>query len=152
MGGALPAAMGVKVPFPNQNVWCISGDGGFQMNLQELMTCVQENIPVKIAIINNGYLGMVRQWQELFYQRRYSATPLMNPDYVQLARAFGIPGYVVRSRPELTPAVEEALSHPGPALIDFQVEEEENCYPMIAPGTSNSQIIMPKRFAEEARV
>ena len=152
MGFALPAAMGVKVAFPNEDVWCISGDGGFQMNLQELMTCVQENIPVKIAIINNGYLGMVRQWQELFYQRRYSATPLMNPDYVQLARAFGIPGYVVRSRPELTPAVEEALSYPGPTLIDFQVEEEENCYPMIAPGTSNSQIIMPKRFTEEARV
>ncbi|HEX2173417.1 MAG TPA: biosynthetic-type acetolactate synthase large subunit [Dehalococcoidia bacterium] len=151
MGFALPAAMGVKVAFPDEPVWAISGDGGFQMNLQELMTCVQENIPVKVAIINNGYLGMVRQWQELFYQRRYSATPIMSPDYVQLARAFGIPGYCVRTRAELAPAVEEAISYPGPVVIDFRVEEEENCYPMIAPGTSNSQIILPQR-SQEARI
>jgi acetolactate synthase-1/2/3 large subunit len=148
MGFALPAAMGVKVAHPDEPVWAISGDGGFQMNLQELMTCVQEDIPVKIAVINNGYLGMVRQWQELFYERRYSATPILSPDYVQLARAFGLPGFSVRSRDAIAPAVEAAIAHPGPALIEFVVEEEENCYPMIAPGTSNSQIILPRQAAE----
>ena len=92
MGFALPAAIGAKLACPDKEVWVVAGDGGFQMNMQELMTFVQEGIKVNIAVINNGYLGMVRQWQELFYQRRYAATPMLNPDFVQLAEAFGIPG------------------------------------------------------------
>jgi len=145
MGFALPAAIGVKVGRPEEMVWCIDGDGSFQMTIQELATITQENIAIKIAIINNGYLGMVRQWQELFYERRYVDTKLWNPDFVKIAEAYDIPGIRVRHREEVIPAIQKAIDHPGPFLIDFFVKPEENVYPMVPPGESISRILeMPK--------
>ncbi len=141
MGFELPAAIGVKVAHPEEVVWSIAGDGGFQMTVQELGTIAQENIAVKIAIINNGYLGMVRQWQELFYERRYVDTKLWNPDFVKIAEAYDIPGIKVKSREEVTPAIQKAMDYPGPFLIDFVVEPEENVYPMVQPGGSLSRIL-----------
>jgi len=141
MGFELPAAMGAKVGCPEDTVWCIAGDGGFQMTIQELATIVQEKVAVKIAIINNGYLGMVRQWQELFYERRYVATPLSGPDFVKIAEAYGIPGLKVRHKEEVIPAIEQAMAHQGPFLIDFVVEPEENVYPMVPPGASISEVL-----------
>jgi acetolactate synthase-1/2/3 large subunit len=136
MGFALPAAIGAKLACPEQEVWVVAGDGGFQMNMQELMTLVQEGIKVNIAVINNGYLGMVRQWQELFYQRRYAATPMLNPDFVKLAGAFGIPGRTVTARDEVAGAIAEARNAAGPFLIEFQVEQETSVYPMVPAGAS----------------
>ncbi len=141
MGFELPAAMGAKVGQPEETVWCIAGDGGFQMTVQELATIVQEHLAVKIAIINNGYLGMVRQWQEFFYERRYVDTKLWNPDFVKIAEAYDIPGIKVKSREGVTPAIQKAMDYPGPFLIDFVVEPEENVYPMVQPGESLSQIL-----------
>ena len=141
MGFELPAAMGAKVGCPDTTVWCIAGDGGFQMTIQELATIVQEKIAVKIAIINNGYLGMVRQWQELFYGRRYVATPLSGPDFVKIAEAYGIPGLRVRHKAEVVPAIRQAMAEPGPFLIDFMVEPEENVYPMVTPGAALTQVL-----------
>ncbi|MFC1923914.1 biosynthetic-type acetolactate synthase large subunit [Chloroflexota bacterium] len=141
MGFDLPAAIGAKVGRPEENVWCISGDGSFQMTIQELGTVAQENTAIKIAIINNGYLGMVRQWQELFYERRYVATPLSGPDFVKVAEAYGIPGIRVNSKKEVVPAIQKAMEHDGPFLIDFIVEPEENVYPMVPPGASLAEII-----------
>jgi acetolactate synthase-1/2/3 large subunit len=141
MGFAVPAAMGVALARPNEPVWAISGDGGFQMNMQEIATMVQEGIPVKMAIFNNGYLGMVRQWQQFFHGRRYSATPIWSPDYVRLAEAYGIPGRRVETGAEVEDAVREALERPGPALVEFQIEQEANVFPMIPPGGSLSEPI-----------
>jgi acetolactate synthase-1/2/3 large subunit len=141
MGFALPAAMGAKVALPDEMVWCVVGDGGFQMNVQELGTIAQEQIPVKIAILNNGFLGMVRQWQEFFYEKRYSSTPIANPDFVKLAEAYGIRALKVTKKNGVAPALREAIDFPGPFLIDFVVEEEENVYPMIPTGGSLSDII-----------
>jgi acetolactate synthase-1/2/3 large subunit len=141
MGFALPAAMGVQFACPDQTVWVIAGDGGFQMNIQELMTIVQEGLPIKIAIINNGYLGMVRQWQELFHDRRYSATPMLSPDFVAVAAAYGIPGICVRQQADVEAAIEAAYATPGPMLLEFQVEREVNVFPMVAPGASISDMI-----------
>ena len=141
MGFELPAAMGAKVGCPDTTVWCIAGDGGFQMTIQELATIVQEKIAVKIAIINNGYLGMVRQWQELFYGRRFVATPLSGPDFVKIAEAYGIPGLRVRHKVEVVPAIRQAMAEPGPFLIDFMVEPEENVYPMVTPGAALTQVL-----------
>jgi acetolactate synthase I/II/III large subunit len=141
MGFAVPAAMGVALARPDEPVWAISGDGGFQMNMQEIATMVQEGIPVKMAIFNNGYLGMVRQWQQFFHGRRYSATPIWSPDYVRLAEAYGIPGRRVETGAEVEEAVREALERPGPALVEFQIEQEANVFPMIPPGASLSEPI-----------
>lgn len=141
MGFELPAALGAKVGIPDEIVWAVAGDGGFQMTMQELATAVQDSIAVKIAILNNGYLGMVRQWQELFYERRYVATPLSGPDFVKLAEAFGVPALRVTSKSEAIPAIQKALEHPGPFLIDFMIEPEENVYPMVAPGATIAEII-----------
>jgi acetolactate synthase I/II/III large subunit len=141
MGFGLPAAIGAKIGNPAENVWCIDGDGSFQMTLHELATIVQEKIAVKIAIINNGFLGMPRQWQELLYSRRYVASQLVNPDFVKLAEAYGIPGCCVRYKEEVVPAIERAMAEPGPFLIDFQVEPEENVYPMVPPGASLVEIL-----------
>jgi len=141
MGFELPAAIGAKVGCPEDNVWAICGDGGFQMTIQELATAVQDNVAVKIAIINNGFLGMVRQWQELFYKRRYVATPLSNPDFVKVAEAYGIPGIKVTDKKQAVPAIQKALAYEGPFLIDFVVEPEENIYPMVAPGCTLAEII-----------
>lgn len=152
MGFELPAAIGAKVGCPEETVWCIAGDGGIQMTIQELATAVQDNIAVKIAIINNGYLGMVRQWQELFYGRRYVATPLSSPDFVKVAEAYGLPGIRVTDKLQVVAAIEEAMAHEGPFLIDFQVEPEENVYPMVAPGAALAQIIEEPRRDIEAKV
>ncbi|MBI2329417.1 MAG: acetolactate synthase large subunit, partial [Chloroflexi bacterium] len=141
MGFGLPAAIGVKIGCPDNIVWCIDGDGSFQMTLQELATITQEKAAVKIAIIDNGYLGMVRQWQELFYGKRYVATPLSGPDYVKVAEAYGIPGLRVKHKEEVVPAIEQAMAEPGPFLIDFVVEPEENVYPMVRPGAALSELI-----------
>ncbi len=141
MGFAVPAAMGVHFARPDEPVWAISGDGGFQMNMQEIATMVQEGIPVKMAIFNNGYLGMVRQWQQFFHGRRYSATPIWSPDYVKLAEAYGIAGYRVEQAGQIDEAVERALREPGPALVEFMIEQEANVFPMIPPGGSLSEPI-----------
>jgi len=145
MGFELPAAIGAKVGCPGEMVWCIAGDGGFQMTIQELATITQENIAVKIAIINNGYLGMVRQWQELFYEHRYVDTKLWNPDFVKIAEAYDIPGIRVKRREEVNPAIQKAMDYPGAFLIDFVVEPEENVYPMVPLGGSLSETLeLPK--------
>ncbi len=141
MGFELPAAMGAKVGRPEDTVWCIAGDGGFQMTIQELATIVQEKIAVKVAILNNGYLGMVRQWQEMFYQRRYVATPLSGPDFIKIADAYGIPALRVTRREEVVPAVEQAMAEAGPFIIDFKIEPEENVYPMVPPGAAVAEVL-----------
>ncbi|MCK4862971.1 MAG: biosynthetic-type acetolactate synthase large subunit [Dehalococcoidales bacterium] len=146
MGFGLPAAMGAKVGRPDKTVWCIDGDGSLQMTIQELATLVQDNIAVKMAIINNGYLGMVRQWQDLFYDKRYVATPISCPDFVKVAEAYGIPGLRVTRREEVAGAIDQAMAYDGPFLIDFMVEPEENVFPMVPPGASNIEFIeQPKK-------
>lgn len=141
MGFGLPGAIGAKIGCPDRTVWLIDGDGSFQMTLHELATAVQEQAAIKIAIINNGYLGMVRQWQQLFYKGRYVATPLSCPDFVKIAEGYCLPGIRVKRREEVVPALEQAMAHPGPFLIDFMVEPEENVYPMIPPGATLSEVI-----------
>lgn len=148
MGFALPAAIGVKVGRPDETVWATIGDGGFQMTLQELATVQQEKLALKIAILNNGYLGMVRQWQEIFFQRRYSATPLLGPDFVKLAQAYDIPGLAVLEKDQVIPAIKQAMTIDGPALIDFRIEQEENVYPMVAPGGSIGDMLRRPQPAE----
>jgi acetolactate synthase I/II/III large subunit len=149
MGFELPAAIGVKVGRPESQVWCIAGDGSFQMTMHELATLVQDKIAVKIAIINNGYLGMVRQWQELFWEKRYSGTPLWCPDFVKLADAYGIPGIQVNTKNQVIPAIKKAIEYDGPFLINFVVEPEENVYPMVPPGAGLSNVLEePSREVE----
>ncbi|MEW6034471.1 MAG: biosynthetic-type acetolactate synthase large subunit [Chloroflexota bacterium] len=141
MGFELPAAIGAKIACPGEIVWCVAGDGGFQMTIQELATVVQDRVAVKIAIINNGYLGMVRQWQELFYNKRYVGTPLWSPDFVKVAAAYGIPGMHVKHKKDVAPAIEKALACEGPYLIEFMVEPEENVYPMVPPGAALADLM-----------
>jgi acetolactate synthase-1/2/3 large subunit len=141
MGFAVPAAMGVALARPAEPVWAISGDGGFQMNMQEIATMVQERIPVKMAIFNNGYLGMVRQWQQFFHGRRYSATPIWSPDYVRLGAAYGIPAWRVERADQVEDVLRAAQAHDGPALVEFLIEQEANVFPMIPPGASLSEPI-----------
>ncbi len=145
MGFELPAAIGVKIGCPDDEVWCITGDGCIQMTIQELATIRQENLPVKIAIINNGYLGLVRQWQELFYNRAYVGVKLWNPDFVKIASAYDIPGIKVTRSEDVVPAIQKARDATGPFLIDFVVEPEANVYPIIPPGkTLNHSLEMPR--------
>ncbi len=141
MGFALPAAIGAKFACPEKEVWVVAGDGGFQMTAAELATIVQEKIKINIAIINNGYLGMVRQWQEFFYERNYEATPLVSPDFVKLADAHGIPGRAVRKRSEVESAVSAARSASGAYLLNFMVEKEDSVYPMIPAGSALHEMI-----------
>lgn len=143
MGYGMPAAMGAKVAVPDEQVICISGDASFQMNCQELGTLSQYGINVKTIIINNGWQGMVRQWQEAFYDERYSQSDMMPgmPDFVRLAEAFGVKGMIVRSRDELQGAIAEMLAYDGPVLLDARVKRDENCYPMVPSGKNNSQMI-----------
>ncbi|WP_448281898.1 biosynthetic-type acetolactate synthase large subunit [Phormidesmis priestleyi] len=148
MGFGLPAAMGAKVAVPHEQVICISGDSSFQMNLQELATLAQHRINVKTMIINNGWQGMVRQWQEAFYDERYSSSNMEvgMPDFVKLAEAFGVKGMRVESRDELSSAIAQMLAHDGPVLMDVRVNRHENCYPMVPNGHSNAQMIgLPER-------
>ena len=145
MGFGLPAAIGAQVARPDSEVWAIVGDGGFQMTLHELATAVQEQLPIRIAVCNNGYLGMVRQWQELFYDERYESTRLLNPDFVKLAEAYGVRAWRVTRPDESMGAVAEARAHDGPALIDFQVAEEGeegNVYPMVPAGGAITDMLL----------
>jgi len=141
MGFELPAALGAKIGCPDETVWCIAGDGGFQMTIQELATMVQEKVAVKIAIMDNSFLGMVRQWQEMFYGKRYVATPLSGPDFVKIAEAYGFPGLRVEHKEEVVPAIQKAMEEPGPFLIDFKIEPEENVYPMVPPGAALAEVL-----------
>jgi acetolactate synthase-1/2/3 large subunit len=141
MGFALPAAIGAKFAKPDAEVWVVVGDGGFQMTMSELATIVQEKINIKIAIINNGFLGMVRQWQEFFYDKRYVATPLVAPDFAALANAFGIRGERITKRAEVVPVIRSARESAETVLIDFRVEQEDSVYPMVAAGASLSDMI-----------
>jgi acetolactate synthase I/II/III large subunit len=151
MGFALPAAIGAKVGRPDAEVWVVVGDGGFQMTLCELATMVQEDLDVKVCIINNGYLGMVRQWQEFFYQRRYAATPISAPDFEKLAAAYGVWGATVEVRSEVEPTVEAARRHPKGAVIDFRVEQEDSVFPMVPAGNDlHNMIRRPSPIVETA--
>jgi acetolactate synthase-1/2/3 large subunit len=149
MGFGLPAAIGAKFGQPNEEVWAIAGDGGFQMTLCELATAVQENIDINIAILNNQYLGMVRQWQEFFYEERYNATPMFTPDFVKLAEAYGIPAMRVTSRDQVTEAVAFARGVKGPALIEFVVEKEDIVYPMVPAGADLHAMIRRPKVGED---
>jgi acetolactate synthase-1/2/3 large subunit len=143
MGYGMPAAMGAKMAVPDSEVICISGDASFQMNSQELATLAQYKISVKTVILNNGWQGMVRQWQEAFYGERYSSSNMEvgSPNFKKLAEAYGVKGITVHDRSELKDAIAEMLAHDGPVLVDAHVTKDENCYPMVAPGKSNSQMI-----------
>jgi acetolactate synthase-1/2/3 large subunit len=145
MGFGFPAAIGAKVGMPDEEVWAIVGDGGFQMTLAELATAKQENIKVNIAILNNAFLGMVRQWQEFFYEERYQATPMFNPDFVKLGEAYGIPSMRVENRDQIEESVAFARQHDGPVLIEFVIEKEEIVYPMVPAGADlHNMIRRPK--------
>jgi acetolactate synthase-1/2/3 large subunit len=141
MGFALPAAIGAKIARPDAEVWVVCGDGGFQMTMCELATIAQEKLDVKVAIINNGYLGMVRQWQEFFYDRRYAATPITGPDFVKLADAFGLWATAVGRRVDVDPAVRGARLQQTAAIIDFRVEQEDSVYPMVPAGADLHKMI-----------
>jgi acetolactate synthase-1/2/3 large subunit len=141
MGFGLPAAIGAKMARPDAEVWAIVGDGGFQMTQAELSTAAQEGVKVNVAVINNGYLGMVRQWQEFFYDRRYAATPLRNPDFVKIAEAHGLLGLRVEKRPEVQDIVQRAREAEGTVLIDFRVEQEDSVYPMVPAGADLDAMI-----------
>jgi len=148
MGFALPAAIGAKLACPDKEVWVIAGDGGFQMTLYEMATIVQEKLKINIAILNNGYLGMVRQWQEFFYDARYAATPILSPEFTKLAEAYGIPGYLVEQRAEVMSVLEEVRSSSGPALIEFRVKMEDAVYPMVPAGANLQDMIKREKAAQ----
>ena len=141
MGFSLPAAIGASFSNRDKDIWVIVGDGSIQMTITELATAVQENANIKIAIINNGYLGMVRQWQQLFYDSRYSETPISSPDYVKLSEAYGLKGFRVISRPEIPGVIKEAQSIKGPVLVEFVVEQHDMVYPMVPAGADLDEMI-----------
>jgi acetolactate synthase-1/2/3 large subunit len=145
MGYSLPAALGVQAARPDEPVWVVAGDGGFQMNLQELATVSQEGLPIKIVVVNNGYLGMVRQWQELFHEARYIGTRISSPDFVRLAASYGIPAGCVSDAGELEAAFAAANETKGPFLLDCKVDWDENVYPMVKPGTSIADFVEDPR-------
>jgi acetolactate synthase-1/2/3 large subunit len=148
MGFALPAALGAALACPDETIWVICGDGGFQMTNQELATLRQEGIRnVKVAIVNNGFLGMVRQWQQLFENRRYSGTPLSGPDFPRLAEAYGVRALAVEHVDEVERAIEEAWDHDGCVVIDFRVEREANVFPMVPQGKSIGEMITEAEMA-----
>jgi acetolactate synthase I/II/III large subunit len=151
MGFEVPAAVGAQVARPGETVWTICGDGGFQMTLQELATMVDARTPVKMAIMNNGYLGMVRQWQELFYQDNYVAVAMTQPDFLKLADAYGIRAMRITEKEQVDNAIREAESHPGPVLLDFQVEAEGNVWPMVPAGAALKETVEAPRDASEVR-
>jgi acetolactate synthase-1/2/3 large subunit len=146
MGFEVPAAMGVQFAKPRNTVWSICGDGGFQMTLQELATIVEHELPIKFAIINNNYLGMVRQWQSMFYDDNLQSVRLFQPDYVKLAEAYGMAGLRVTDKTEVESAIDKALAHPGPVVIDFEVEEAENTFPMMPPGASLAETVDQPKY------
>ncbi|MEX0783216.1 MAG: biosynthetic-type acetolactate synthase large subunit [Dehalococcoidia bacterium] len=141
MGFELPGAIGAQVALPDQEVWAICGDGGFQMTMQEMAVLVDEQLPVKIAIFNNGYLGMVRQWQQLFYDKNFVSVAMTQPDFCKLADAYGIKAIRAETKSDVLPAIKEAREHKGPVLIDFQIDQEENVWPMVPAGASLAETI-----------
>jgi acetolactate synthase-1/2/3 large subunit len=141
MGFGLPAAIGAWFAHKDQEIWAIAGDGGFQMTQAELITAVQENANVKIAVMNNNFLGMVRQWQEFFFEKRYSAVNMLTPDFVKVAEAHGVPARRVSLPEEVDEAIEWARQTPGPVLLEFRVEREDSVYPMVPSGASLDQMI-----------
>ncbi len=142
MGYGLPAAMGAKIGRPDRIVFAMVGDGGFQMTIQELGTISQYNIDIKIIVLNNNFLGMVRQWQQLFFEKRYSFTEMKNPDFVGIAKAYGLASQKVTSRDQLEVAIQEMIDHKGPYVLEVVVEQEDNVFPMIPTGASISDIIL----------
>lgn len=142
MGYGFPAAIGAQLGCPDKIVVDIAGDGSIQMNIQELSTVARLNIPVKIAILNNGFLGMVRQWQELFYQKRYSGVNLNgNPDFVKLAEAYGASGFLIEKKEDVRPTIEKAFSIKGPVVMDFRIDPTENVFPMVPAGQAIHRMI-----------
>ena len=148
MGFGLPSAIGAKIGRPDLEVWAVVGDGGIQMSLNELATAAQEKLDINIAVLNNGYLGMVRQWQDLFQQKNYSEVEISGPNLGKLAEAYGITGITVRTDAEIAPAIARARSIDGPVLIDFVIEPEANVYPIVPPGASNSEMMHDHRFRD----
>jgi len=141
MGFGIPAALGASFARPDEEIWAVVGDGGFQMAMPELATLVQERKPVKIAVMRNGYLGMVRQWQELIHNHRYSEVSISCPDLLKLASAFGIMAMRAQTKEEVAEVIAEARSHPGPVLLDFVVDQEVNVYPMVTPGKALNEML-----------
>jgi acetolactate synthase-1/2/3 large subunit len=140
MGFGLPAGIGAKIGRPDKEVIAFVGDGGFQMTLQELGTIMQYNVPVKIIVLNNNYLGMVRQWQDMFFEKRYASTELVNPDFIMIAKAYNIPGKIVTKREDLVSSLEGMLSAEGPYILEIKIEKEGNVFPMVEPGSSVSEV------------
>ncbi|CAI8020147.1 Acetolactate synthase large subunit [Geodia barretti] len=151
MGFELPAALGAQLGRPGATVWSVAGDGGFQMTLQELITAVEEKLPIKIALFNNGYLGMVRQWQEMFFDGHLKEVPMPGPDYVKLANAYGIPALRVEHQEDVAAALQEAKAYDGPFLIEFVVERDTNVFPMVPPGGSLADTMEDPRTMAAAR-
>jgi len=151
MGFGLPAAIGAWFARRDELIWAIVGDGGFQMTAAELSTCAQEGVKINVAIINNGYLGMVRQWQELFYERRYTSTPIRSPDFVKLAEAHGLTGLRVERRNQVQEAIMRAQEAPGTVVIDFRVEQEDIVYPMVPAGADLGTMIRRPKPALKGR-
>ena len=142
MGFGFPAAIGAKIGNRDTEVVCVTGDGGFQMNIQEMGTIMEQKAPVKMILLNNNFLGNVRQWQAMFFNRRYSFTPMLNPDYMKIASAYDIPSRRVMTREELKGAIEEMLATDGPFLLEACVMEEGNVLPMTPPGGSVNQMLL----------
>ena len=141
MGFGFPAAIGAKLGCPGKEVFNIAGDGSIQMNIQELATCVANKINVKVLIFNNGFLGMVRQWQELFYKKRYSFTPITSPDFVKLAQSYGAVGLRVTKKSEVVKALKKAMQTDNTVFVDFRIEPEENVWPMVPAGQAINKMI-----------
>ena len=149
MGFGFPAAMGAAVAMKDKIILNIAGDGSIQMNIQELMTCVDYNLNVKVFIINNGYLGMVRQWQEKMYNKHYSQTHISSPDYVKLAEAYGALGIRVEKEEEIEPAIRKAIEHNGPVFVDFVVEPFEMVYPWVLAGDPIDKVLLSNTNTDE---
>ena len=150
MGFELPAALGVQVAKPEAPVWVVAGDGGFQMTLQELVTLTEEKLPVKIALVNNGHLGMVKQWQEMYFDGHLKAVPVDGPDFIKLAEAYGVGAVRVTEHEEVLPALRQAQAHDGPFLVEFVVDSSTNVYPMVPPGGSLADTIEDPDPAKDA--
>ena len=142
MGFGLPASIGAQLAAPDRTVITFIGDGGFQMSIQELGTISQDNIPVKMIILNNNFLGMVRQWQQLFFEKRYSFTGLKNPDFITIAKGYGIEGHKVESRDDLEGSIQKMIDYKGPYLLEVMIEKEDNVFPMVPSGASVSEVIL----------
>jgi acetolactate synthase-1/2/3 large subunit len=144
MGFGLPAAIGAKIGCPEKPVIAIIGDGGFQMTMQEIMTAIQEKVSVRIVLLNNGFLGMVRQWQELFFSKRYASTELVNPDFTKVVQAMGMPSHRIDHPSQVDEGIEWLLGQSGACLLEVLVDPEENVFPMVPPGAPVSEMLLTK--------